>query len=125
MWKKIAILWKSVFSTPIWWLCERTRRLLLWMEEVESFPHQSYGMPINCDLQIILGIRLLQTSVTGGATLYSSDKSRLLTGSRWNFQRKTFVSPMMGCWRFSDPRILGAVAASQQTFFIVSGSHSS
>ena len=39
--------------------------------------------------------------------------------------RKTFVSPMMGCWRFSDPRILGAVAASQQTFFIVSGSHSS
>ena len=29
---------------------------------------------------------------------------------------KTSVSPMMGCWRFSDPKILGAVAASQQTF---------
>ena len=39
--------------------------------------------------------------------------------------RKTFVSPKIGCWCFSDPRILGAVAASQQTFFIVSGSHSS
>ena len=32
--------------------------------------------------------------------------------------RKTFVSPIMGCWRFSDPRILGAVAASQQTFLL-------
>ena len=32
--------------------------------------------------------------------------------------RKTFVSPMMGCWRFSDPRILGAVAATQQTFLL-------
>ena len=30
---------------------------------------------------------------------------------------KTSVSPMMGCWRFSDPRILGVVAASQQTFY--------
>ena len=64
MWKKIAILWKSVFSTPIWWLCERTRRLLLWMEEVESFPHQSYGMPIKCDLQRILGVRLLQSELS-------------------------------------------------------------
>ena len=25
---------------------------------------------------------------------------------------------MMGCWHFSDPRILGAVAALQQTFFL-------
>ena len=25
---------------------------------------------------------------------------------------------MMGCWRFSDPRILGAVAALQQTFLL-------
>ena len=32
--------------------------------------------------------------------------------------RKTFLPPMMGCWRFSDPRILGAVAASQQTFLL-------
>ena len=24
---------------------------------------------------------------------------------------------MMGCWRFSDPRLLRAVAASQQTFY--------
>ena len=43
----------------------------------------------------------------------------------WFYPWKTFVSPMMGCWRFSDPRILGAVAALQETFFIVSGSHSS
>ena len=31
---------------------------------------------------------------------------------------KTSVSPMMGCLRFSDTRILGAVAASQQTFLL-------
>ena len=31
---------------------------------------------------------------------------------------KTSVSPMMGFWRFSDPRILGVVAASQQTFLL-------
>ena len=30
---------------------------------------------------------------------------------------KTFVSSMMGCWRFFDPKILGAVAAWQQTFY--------
>ena len=36
----------------------------------------------------------------------------------WGTLRKTFVSPMMGCWRFSNPRILGAVAASQQTFLL-------
>ena len=30
----------------------------------------------------------------------------------------TFVSPMMGCWRFFDPRMLGALAASQQTFLL-------
>ena len=39
--------------------------------------------------------------------------------------RKTSISPMMRCWRFFNPRILGTVAASQQTFFIVSDSHSS
>ena len=33
-------------------------------------------------------------------------------------KRKTSVSPMVGCWRFFDPGILGAVAATQQTFLL-------
>ena len=30
---------------------------------------------------------------------------------------KTFVSPMMGCLRFSDPRIVGAVADRSKLFY--------
>ena len=43
---------------------------------------------------------------------------RVRAARGWTALWKTFVSPMMGCWSFSDPRILGAIAASQQTFLL-------
>ena len=30
---------------------------------------------------------------------------------------KTFVSPMLGCWRFSDPRILGLLLLQSKLFY--------
>ena len=80
---------------------------------------------------------LLRPESEGGAPIHSPavgvSRERVLPKNYFNYLvlrncqlgfGKTSVSPMMGCWRFSDPRILGAVAASQQTYFIVSGSQS-
>ena len=57
----------------------------------------------------------------GHATHQSIVNDKLSQHRFWHcheYRRKTFVSLMMGCWRFSDPRIWGAVAASQQTFLL-------
>ena len=93
------------------------RKLILFSVTLGNIKVKGHGVLLNYPWRQTIAYTAVQSACFLGMSKYVLE---------WMYVvHTTSVSPMMGCWRFSDPRILGVVAASQQTFFIVSGSHSS